>query len=234
MSKASDIGVLIKKLRTQASLTQQQLGDKVSVTKASISAYEKGKAQPSDQVLTLLAKEFDLSIDEFKIRLTDVTSQPNHIRNADFSPNMVAVELPFAASHLRASLLEHETSLAHIGDLDSVQLYVNTKEEVANYIDAIVIEAGEDNMEPLLHAGDKVIAWPVPESEWEQVYNQVCVVAYKDTVTIKAVRENELPTRGLLTLYAQNTTAGFLSVQRQQIKAIWRVEEFFERPKIRL
>ncbi|MBT9395343.1 helix-turn-helix domain-containing protein [Hymenobacter sp. NST-14] len=135
---------------------------------------------------------------------------------------------------LRGRLIELGMGVQHSNNFETLRLYVNSEEDADRYTGALVFEVEGDSMEPLLRIGEKVIAWQVPEGKWEQVYNQVCVVAYDDTVTIKAVRENELFTRNLLTLYAQNPAAGFLPVQRQQIQSLWRVEEFFDRPKIRL
>jgi len=175
----------------------------------------------------------DLVSDTYQQKIKE-QQDPKELRALDSSPAAVAIDLPFIPLSSRNALTEGHKAVAGFDSLDRILLYISNEAQITDYENAVVLEVGEDNMEPLLHSGDKVIAWPVPESEWEQVYNKVCVVAYKEEVTIKAVRENELPTKGLLTLYAQNTTAGFLSVQRQQIKALWKVEEFFERPKIRL
>jgi transcriptional regulator with XRE-family HTH domain len=228
----------IKQLRKQASLTQAQLATKVGLSRAAISQFEAGDSKPSVGTLVRLADALGINLndlvsgtyqeDRSALKKTDSVQTPG------FLLAVVVVDLPFIPLNVRSSLTEGEGTVPRLDSFDTIRLHVSTEEEAANYTDAIVIEVGEDNMEPLLHAGDKIIAWPVPQSEWDQIYNQVCVVAYKDIVTIKAVRENELLTRDLLTLHAQNSVAGFLPVQRQQIKAIWRVEEFFDRPKIRL
>ena len=62
----------------------------------------------------------------------------------------------------------------------------------------------------------------------------VCVVTYDDTVTIKAVRSNDLFTKNMLVLHALEEKAGYLPVARRSIRSIWRVEESFDRPKVGL
>ena len=54
----------IKKLRTAANLTQQELADRLHVTRQAVSSWEKGKNQPDIQTLELIAKELGVSLEE--------------------------------------------------------------------------------------------------------------------------------------------------------------------------
>lgn len=221
--KNVSLGSRIKELRKRAGISQQGLADVVGISRAAVSLFEIGTSKPSSETLSKLSDALQVDM----AYLLGKKQVP--VANETGATNGVAVDLPFISLHSRAALIQ-----TVVNPSDLLRLFIPDEEDVARYADALVIEVAEDQMEPLLHAGDKVIAWPVPKVKWAHVYNQVCLVAFDETVTIKAIRENELPTRGLLTLYAQNTTAGFLSVQQEQIKGIWRVEEFFKRPKIRL
>ena len=58
-----DFGVTLKKLRTQEGWTQQQLADKLRVTKSVISYYELQERYPSPEVLTKLASIFHVTTD---------------------------------------------------------------------------------------------------------------------------------------------------------------------------
>ena len=58
-----DFGNTLKKLRLQAGLTQQQLADKLRVTKSVISYYELQERYPSPEVLMKLAAIFHVSTD---------------------------------------------------------------------------------------------------------------------------------------------------------------------------
>lgn len=149
---------------------------------------------------------------------------------------MYPVDIPHLDPNARASFIELGLAGSNfdLSHLDTVRLYVSGPEEAARYKNALVFTVAGDSMEPLMYTGDRVIGWQIPESKWEQVHNKVCVIAYDETVTIKAIRENELFTKGLLTLRAQNQEAGFLPVRREQISSLWQIEEFFDRPKVRL
>ena len=58
-----EFGKRLKELRTQAKLTQQQLGELVGVTKSVVSFYELQERAPSPEVLIKLAGIFHVSTD---------------------------------------------------------------------------------------------------------------------------------------------------------------------------
>lgn len=57
-------GKFIATLRKEKELTQEQLGEKLGVTNKTISRWENGNYMPDIQILSLLSKEFDVSINE--------------------------------------------------------------------------------------------------------------------------------------------------------------------------
>ena len=56
-------GERLKQLRKEHKLTQTDLGNKINVTKVSISGYENGNRSPDTETLTRLADYFDVSTD---------------------------------------------------------------------------------------------------------------------------------------------------------------------------
>lgn len=56
-------GIRLKELRKNKNLTQQELADKMSLVKSSISAYEKSAKYPSVEVLVKLCNYFNVSSD---------------------------------------------------------------------------------------------------------------------------------------------------------------------------
>ena len=52
-----DIATLIKEYRTKTGMTQQELADKVFVTRQTISKWELGKSEPDNVSLELLFKD---------------------------------------------------------------------------------------------------------------------------------------------------------------------------------
>ena len=55
---------VIATLRKEKELTQEQLGEKLGVTNKTISRWENGNYMPDIEMLSLLSKEFDVSINE--------------------------------------------------------------------------------------------------------------------------------------------------------------------------
>lgn len=58
------IGKFIATLRKEKELTQEQLGEKLGITNKTISRRENGNYMPDIEMLSLLSKEFDVSINE--------------------------------------------------------------------------------------------------------------------------------------------------------------------------
>ena len=58
-----DFGNILKKLRQQEGMTQQQLANKLGVTKSVVSYYELQERYPSPEILTQLAQIFHVSTD---------------------------------------------------------------------------------------------------------------------------------------------------------------------------
>lgn len=58
------IGKFIAALRKEKGLTQEQLGEKLGVTNKTVSRWEKGNYMPDVEMLSLLSKEFGVSINE--------------------------------------------------------------------------------------------------------------------------------------------------------------------------
>ena len=54
----------IKRFRTQNNITQEELSEKLSVTRQAVSNWENGKTEPDIETLTKIAQIFDISIDE--------------------------------------------------------------------------------------------------------------------------------------------------------------------------
>ena len=59
----AQIGKTIKKYRPERGMTQDQLAEKLSVTRQAVSSWETGKTQPSIETLTALSALFDISVE---------------------------------------------------------------------------------------------------------------------------------------------------------------------------
>ena len=60
----SNIGKNITKLRKEKGITQEQLAERLHVTRQAVSHWENGKTHPDIDILTALAEYFEISIEE--------------------------------------------------------------------------------------------------------------------------------------------------------------------------
>ena len=56
---------IILKLRTERGMSQDELADKIMVTRQAVSRWENGDTVPNTDTLKLLSKEFDVSLIRF-------------------------------------------------------------------------------------------------------------------------------------------------------------------------
>ncbi|HCE34656.1 MAG TPA: hypothetical protein DEQ88_04745 [Clostridiales bacterium] len=56
-------GIILKELRKEANLSQDQLGKKLGFSNQTVSFWESGKREPSLDALVSVAKYFDVSVD---------------------------------------------------------------------------------------------------------------------------------------------------------------------------
>lgn len=72
-----DIATLIKEYRTKTGITQQELADKVFVTRQTISKWELGKSEPDNVSLDLLFKEMNIEKESQKDIKANLISRKN-------------------------------------------------------------------------------------------------------------------------------------------------------------
>lgn len=145
------------------------------------------------------------------------------------------VDLPYADAKVLATFDPSVgLSLLSLAGSRTLRLYLKPGELASKYSGAMVVELLGDSMEPVLHSGDRMIVWQIPESKWHTLHNTAAVVFYDDTVTVKAIRENELLTEDRLTLRAANPKSGFFTVGLGSIRSIWEVREYYDRPRFTL
>ncbi|MFR2374231.1 MAG: helix-turn-helix domain-containing protein [Anaerobutyricum sp.] len=61
MDIENSIGLRMKKIRDDADINQEAMGDKLLISKSSISKIEKGINNPSDQTIKLVCSEFNVN-----------------------------------------------------------------------------------------------------------------------------------------------------------------------------
>lgn len=62
----------IKKIRTDNKLSMEKFGERIGITKSSVSLLESGKNKPSEQTIILICKEFGISEDWLRYNKGDM------------------------------------------------------------------------------------------------------------------------------------------------------------------
>lgn len=70
----------IKKVRKLNNLTMEQFGNRIGITKSSVSLLESGKNSPSEQTLKLICKEFNIDMEWLQTGNGNMTKEvPNKL-----------------------------------------------------------------------------------------------------------------------------------------------------------
>ena len=70
-----NLGSQIKRYRNELHLSQEELAEKIFVSRQSVSNWENGKTEPDIETLTKIAQIFDISIDEL---MAHIPGDPLH------------------------------------------------------------------------------------------------------------------------------------------------------------
>jgi transcriptional regulator with XRE-family HTH domain len=224
MPALSTIATLLKRLRVQSSFTQLQLGERIGVTKASISAYEKGKAYPSAPILAKLAHEFHLSIDE--LRFGDAPaglSGPGRGAERAAPPPPALRELPYLPAAARAAFLENLAVGAQTASEPLACLALPDVPDTPEFAGALVVEVADSSMEPTLRPGARLLVTPVLAADWPFMPSGIYCLAYRTTFAIKRLKDNTLLQSNLLLLHADNPSGGAYPVRGDDLRAVWHV-----------
>jgi len=212
---------LLKKLRQEKNMTQTEMGQRIGVTKAAISAYELGKTIPSETVLAKLAHVFDLSSDELWQRLTAV-------------PLLATMPAPVTALRrgcrafplLEASqqaLFALSLTPGAVSEVLSSQVEVSNVPLTTDFANSLVVEMPDEAMNPTLRAGSHLLATPVASAEWPYMPSGVYCLVYRTTFIVRRIKDNDLIDKKRLLLYADSTAGGMHPVRSDDLRAIWRV-----------
>lgn len=75
----ADFSTIFKLLRTKSGLSQQELADKLGISKSSVNMYERGERQPNFETLELIADYFNVDIDYLLGRTNKTTLLPESV-----------------------------------------------------------------------------------------------------------------------------------------------------------
>ncbi|WP_375418800.1 helix-turn-helix transcriptional regulator [uncultured Hymenobacter sp.] len=156
------------------------------------------------------------------------------LRNLVLSTEACYVDLPYISIHAHA-LFADAGSNYELSYNETRRLYLyETAASVYTDGSAVVFEAHDDSMGPLILSGEEVIGFPIADSKWELLHNCVVAIVYDNTFTVKKILGNDLVAASTLTLHPHRPDLASFTLQRSMIRNIYRVNEFLRPRKINL
>lgn len=163
-----------------------------------------------------------------KINNTLPAPSANSIRFIGGDTELDAVDLPYIPTALRQDFARAGAQLTSLSTINLRRIY-RRGTPLSMFSDRAIFEVDGDSMGPYLNSGDEVVACRVEESHWHKLINCIVVVATEATITIKKLVENDLSTRGTLTLLPYRPELASMTLNRNEIRAIYRVEQIMPR-----
>lgn len=151
----------LKILREKKQITQQQLADKLKISRSTIGMYENGSREPDFETLELIADFFNINMDRLIGNLN-----PNIKR-------MIPV-LGLVRAGIPMDAVEHIIDYEEIG------------EDMARQGEFFGLQIKGDSMEPKISEGDVVIVRKQPDVESGEI---AIVLVNGDEATIKKVQK---------------------------------------------
>ena len=158
----------VRELRLAKSLSQEQLAEKIGLTKQAISQYERGERNPSMTVLDALCDFFNVS--------------------SDYLLGKDSVTLRFVGSCVRIPVLGRVAAGVPIDAIEDVLDWEEIPEAMAATGEFFGLRIKGDSMQPRIAEGDVVIVRSQPDAESGDV---VIVQENGDRATCKRLMKHE-------------------------------------------
>jgi len=192
-----------------------------------------GRAKPSyDTLIALLQYYPQVSADYLMRGLLPVLKKEELIQEEKLptvfsNSGETYLEVPFLPVRFHATFVESYGTDSSNEDMDA---YCVSKDALKGVRNPVVLEISGNSMSPQLVHGSLVLASGVNQADWMYQSGGVYGVVYRDFFVVKRIRENELLTKGYLTLHSDNQMGGSLSVPAEQIRGLWRVNSIVSSP----
>lgn len=200
-------------------VSMYEIAKELGVDSSKFSKITKGVAKPGYETIQGFLHLFpDLSLDF-------IMKGVGPIRKGRANADMVAsgwVEVPFVPVRAYASFSKNYSDGVKMEDLEKVRVLSSVLDSAQSKL-VVVLEIDGNSMSPQLPDGSRVLASYVSPSDWVYASSGVFAILYRDFFVVKRIRQNDLIEKGFLNLYSDNEKHGSMTVQRSDIRGIWKV-----------
>lgn len=222
----------LKLLRKKAAITQSQFAEKLGITRASVGAYEEGRARPNYQLLDQICRFYNISIDDMiKRDLSGTTTKRKRIgldnENTTGKKMRVLAITVDRDDREYIQLVPHKAAagyMAGYADQEFVEDLPSFRLPVLPEGTYRAFEISGDSMLPIL-PGSIVIGEYV--SDWRQIKDgQACVVvSARDGIVFKRLF-NHLTSNNEIILQSDNPSYPPYPIAAEDIIEIWQAKAF--------
>jgi transcriptional regulator with XRE-family HTH domain len=213
----SYFGRNIKKIRAAKNISQTVFGELFGLTRASIGAYEEGRAEAKIDTIIEITEYFHLTLDQFlkkDLTLNEIYKIGEKSKQIQFSDNVrqTQIEIPFIKISEQIEFVKKFNNHAYFQGLQNIKLPDLLKDSIAFEF--------SDSLEPTLYSGlrsgDMLIAQKILPDKIDQIVkNQIFVVLTNDELFLSRIDTN---LSGKIIF-----TEKVLDIHDKSIKAIWSV-----------
>lgn len=220
----STIHVRLKNIFESLNLTTYQISKVLDENSSKFYNIMNGKAKPSFDTLFKLIDNYPAINPNYLLRgqgpvLLDTAQEGQILDLASYET------IPLVPVKFYASFIENFTDGLKQSDLEE---YPVLKSALKGKKKPVVIEIQGNSMSPQLQSGNKVLASYVPESDWAYVSSGVYAVVYRDFFVVKRIKDNDLLTKGQVTLHSDNVSSGNITIPIAEIKGLWKITNIIE------
>jgi transcriptional regulator with XRE-family HTH domain len=183
----SNFGRNIKKIRTFKRLTQSGFAEIYNLTRASIGAYEEGRAEPKIDTIIEIANHFSISMDKLisnELTINDIThfDLSNEVTAINRLKNKPAIDIPFVPKNRINDYIENLFNSEYIKSLPVIALPVLHKD-----IHRAFENPGPEMEQTIggLHIDDILICKFISKEIWDKlIINEIIVIFTRENFLV--------------------------------------------------
>ncbi|MCX4027872.1 helix-turn-helix transcriptional regulator [Endozoicomonas sp. SM1973] len=139
--KKSELKDRIKSVRKFRLFTQEELGQKLGVTKSAVAAWETGRNSPAPLMLKELSKLLNCSLEWLSSDESEITGQwaerikvehPDKVDNENYDRNRIMEDVSYVATNITRLGLEDKLTQSDMKLLKSIIDIIEEREEINN------------------------------------------------------------------------------------------------------
>lgn len=204
----------IRQNRISKGWKQQELADKMKKKHSAISKWERGETVPTKMDLPILANLLGFTVEDIE----ELSKMEGNAKPLIYTSNNIHHLALLTVKDY--PLLIQTPNQTTVDLLEKMPVYFSNGEKPNEKM--LTIEMCDNTMEQTIMSGAIILVEEITEKEWRDINSHIYAIIYDNKLVIKRIKENEILTTGILTLYSDNTNAGYIKIPYESIRKVWK------------